>query len=128
MKTIFIYLVLISLFSVVGCKKDKCDDYFIVYGTVHSVSSPDTISTGKNTIIDVSYHTSNGCQSFESFEEVKDGYNWKININIENDPCDNFCFQAALPKSTTYQFRTELAGTYILDFGKNGILDTIIVQ
>lgn len=120
-------LALVLLFSLTYCKKKKCDDHFIAHGTAHSITGPDTVSIGENVDITVGYHTSESCQYFESFEEIKDGYNWKININIVNDPCDG-CYMIAMPKSATYRFRADISGTYILDFGKNSLLDTIIVQ
>lgn len=127
MKTVFACFTLALLLSIFSCKKNNCDDYNVGYGTIQSINSTDTISAGENSSVTLVYHTSQSCQYFESFEEIRDGYNWKINIKIVNDPC-NGCFMTAQPKSATYQFQTELPGTYILDFGKNSVFDTIVVQ
>ena len=112
-----ILLISIMIFGLlVNCNDDDKEDECITSKTeyVTSVNSPTTGMVNQTINIEVKFGVSNGCGGFGKFIETENGNTRIIEVEAKYVGC--ICTQDAPIRTINYEFMTNNAGDYKLNF------------
>lgn len=116
--------------SLTSCSNDDGGETIIFKNSfLTSVEGPETGLVNQEITLTTKYVIENGCGQFEKFNEIQNGNNKTIDVNVKYTGAN--CGNTSTEVSAPYKFMVNQAGTYIFKFKKSAsqfITHVVVVE
>ncbi|MBN2616574.1 MAG: hypothetical protein JXR71_12855 [Bacteroidales bacterium] len=129
MRRIFLLSAFLTVVFFGSCSLDNQKCYHYEQAPVVATNTPDSGRVDQTIPIDVSFTVHNSCGAYNFTQETKDSTTLKIVVIASYDGC--VCGEAMRTLHTTYDFKSDTAGTFYLKFAQSEneyLVDTLVIH
>ncbi len=126
-KGLLIFITVAMLNGLTGCIHFICNE--VMRATVEEISGPSTGKVGEDILFNVTYYATNGCGSFHSISESREGKSITVEGKVKYSGC--ICPEVLVFFEEQYVFKATSPGIYEIIFlstGSNSFKHTITIN